>query len=706
MELSGQFSAKKKGAPGGGEVTTDEFTGGVLRGGKPAEYGPLQPTEASPRVGIVRGVNRGFLETDAPTQQPGWSLAASRTAMNRAPGAGRDLTGVMRDVGAPKSREMTLPSQSGDVSGLGDEAGEFKLNQKPKSIAEDTSKLVTAGGEKSKRKVKEKADPGDDVKQSTGYTPRPDVITEQAARQATKRPAAQAGRNSGSSGNPQLGLGETYGPVVPRIGDVTDIRRVKGDPVTTKTDSGSTVTSVPVSAKRFTGESWEDIQTTADAALSTQRYSRVNKDHTPLLPAGYRPGSIRPESGESTDYDHRSGIGTGAGSVSKVNRSQAATAASAEELEQARQDRGSNTRGIEMLRENAQNIAATGKIELNRGGEFSEFVDVPAGNAAAVAALQYLKGQRSAANTVKETVRGVNVQGARINNSKGGQAPTGSRSSQVSDELNEAVTDEVVGMMSGPPKSVPGAGQIEGVPEVRNVEVTRDTRPGTPGDVGRLKDSKANKPRLGRNSAVSYEGMDDDGVVVNRDTGGLMKWNEDLQENTPLVPGPSIYDLRTGSTARNTEMANKRTRVADWEASGAFDPQRIAMGDAIDAQKRYGRGYKAMDPDAASFDDDMAESLARQKADRQSLETAFNPIAVSGDNRPSPEARPIETDVAASRAQRRRGRDAERAQREEAASNRQTSINDAINDLVRRQSAGEDFDFQSEVEKIRKELGG
>jgi hypothetical protein len=704
----------------------DPDTGFLLRDGKPLVYGPLPPTEASPRSGIIRGVNRGFLETDPPTQQPGWSAAASRTAVNRAPGNTRDFTGVMRDTDDVKPREIALPSQTGDTSGFGEQAGEFELNQVPTDAmgglqVDDTAHELVQGPKGRSQPLRKagpkKVDTGDDVAQSAGYVARPDVIKEQAALQAAKRPVAQ----QGTAGSRKLGRGEVYGPAIPRVGDVRDIRATGGDPVTFKTDSGSTVSTIPVTARRFTGESWEDIQTNAHDAL-VQTYPRVVKYPLPSVRTSAEDAgpemtlSItsrdRPAWDASPDVDFRGerasntprpGILPGDPTYPKVNREQAATAASAEELEAARAERETSTRGQRMIADVAAGLRATGKLEVNRGG-VRTLVNVPKGTEDIVADLTYLQGRNRAGERVLQDTNEARSASTKISEKKAGQAPTQGVTADVRTTLEEALRGQYEGLMRGP---VTNTGTqrdpVTGITDIRNVRASRDTRPGSMGDTGRLVFSKANRPRvLPPEVREAYPGMDDDGIVFDRDTGQMMRWNERTESVEPVtINRPDIGDLPVNSRAREELTRAAFQRRAQWNEQERAD-DREATARTLDQLKQYGPRAT----DVPTFDEayrQHRQEIGAETARNQRL--GLNPISSGAPGGADPISavagrRQVSNEEAEALIA---GRKTPRQEQAEAIS---AQIDASISEVMRRQSAGEDIDVNAEIARIKRELGG
>lgn len=685
-----RFENKRK-ARLANEITTDPDTGGLLRGGKPAVYGPNPPTGANLRV------SGGFLQSDPPTEQPGWSRAARLTALNRAPGAGRDLSGVMRDVGDVKPRqELALPSQTGDLSGLGDDAGEFKLNQKPvegleaigagNMLTDDPEQITQrASGEGRRRTRQDTA--GDDVKQSAGYTPRPDVIKEQAERRIQEpKPLTRIERSR------DLPAGRAYGPALPKAGDL-----IYGRQVAPKTNPDS------FTARVFDGEEWKTKLVRNTSVKDTQKYQRTvplpGFEPTEALPEGYTPR-------ESGDYDFRSGIGTGAGSVNKVNRTQAAVAASAEELEQARQERTTATRGQQMLRDRTAAISQIGNVRVRHRGEFDELVPVPRGNEETVSELEYMVGPNEAARTVKKVAGEVGTATKQISNRKGGQQPTTSATTDFRSTLQERLDDAVGELMRGPQvNSGTQRDAATGLTDIRNVRVTRDTRPGTMGDVGRLASSKANKPRvLPPEVLEQYPGMDDDGVIIDPDTGSMRIWNERTESLEPARYGPSIGSLPANSRAREEQYRAAALRRQTWNAEER-ETDREAVARTMEQLRRYGPRAT----DAPTFDEAYKQHRAEIGAEtRRSQRLGFNPMATGAPGGADPVSttlgrRQISNEEAEALIA---GRQGGMTARQEAEAALNADIDASIEEVMRRQSAGEDIDINAEIARIKRELGG
>ena len=685
-----RFENKRK-ARLANEITTDPDTGGLLRGGKPAVYGPNPPTGANLRV------SGGFLQSDPPTEQPGWSRAARLTALNRAPGAGRDLSGVMRDVGDVTPRSAALPSQTGDLSGLGDDAGEFKLNQKPTEGLEaigagnmltDDPEQITQRASGEGPRITRQNNAGDDVKQSAGFTPRPDVIKEQAARRTQEaKPFTRVERSR------DLPAGRAYGPALPKTGDL----------IYNKGAIAPNVDPASFTARVLDGEEWKTKLLKNTSIKDTQKYERTvpiaGFEPTQALPEGFTPR-------ESSDYDFRSGIGTGAGSVNKVNRNQAAVAASAEELEQARQERSTATRGQQMIRDRSANIAQTGNVRARYRGEFDELVPVPRGTEETVSELEYMVGPNAAARTVKKVAGEVGTAAKQISNRKGGQEPTASITTDFRSTLQERLDDALGDLMRGPQvNSGTQRDAATGITDIRNVRATRDTRPGTMGDVGRLASSKANKPRvLPPEVLEQYPGMDDDGVVIDPDTGSMSRWNERTESVEPARFGPSIGSLPANSRAREEQYRAAALRRQTWNAEER-EADREATARTMEQLRQY--GPRAVDE--PKFDEAYQQHRAEIGAEtRRSQRLGFNPMTTGA---------PGGTDPVSTTSGRRQisneeaealiaGRQGGMTARQEAEAALSADIDASIEEVMRRQSAGEDIDVNAEIARIKRELGG
>jgi len=684
-----RFANKRK-ARLANEITTDPDTGGLLRGGKPAVYGPNPPTGANLRV------VDGFLQSDPPTEQPGWSRAARLTARNRAPGAGRDLSGVMRDVGDVKPRqELALPSQTGDLSGLGDDAGEFKLNQKPvegleaigaaNMLTDDPEQIIQrASGE---GPIRINTD-GDDVKQSAGFIPRPDVIKEQAERRTREpKPLTRIERNR------DLPAGRAYGPALPKTGDLIYNEGV----IAPNVDPAS------YTARVFNGEEWKTKLLRNTSIKDTQKYQRT----VPV--AGFEPAKALSEGytpRESSDYDFRSGIGTGAGSVNKVNRTQAAAAASAEELEQARQERSTATRGQQMIRDRSAAIAQTGNVRLRNKDAFDTLVPVPRGNEETVAELEYLIGPQTTAKTVADVGANVSRTIKKVAAQKSGHRPSISGAEDFRSTLRDKVNDYVEGIMKGPQvNSGTQRDAVTGITDVRNVRVTRDTRPGTMGDVGRLVSSTANKPRvLPPEVREQYPGMDDDGVITDPDTGSMSIWNERTESVEPARFGPSIGSLPANSRAREEQYRAAALRRQAWNPEERED-DREAVARTMEQLRRYGPRAN----DAPTFDEAYQQHRAEIEAEtRRSQRLGFNPVATGAPGGTDPVSttlgrRQISNEEAEALIA---GRQSGMTARQEAEAALRADIDASIEEVMRRQSAGEDIDINAEIARIKRELGG
>jgi hypothetical protein len=732
----------------------DPDTGGLMRDGKPAVYGP-NPNLRPPSVSVEGGV----VTSDAGEFQPGWNQAALRTLKNTRPGNTRDFTGVMRDVGDVEPRGIALPSQTGDTSGFGEQAGEFELNQRPSDTVGGISDPVDkpegerTGDVETRTKLrptsKKKVDTGDDVAQSAGHVARPDVIKEQAAKReeemkAGKRrpvlppsgsaprvplPGAGPSRPPLPTPNPSSGVippvdrtakplrrGEAFGPAQPMPGDY--ILKHKSPTV--------------MQADVFDGSSWNRISNIGDVESGTNALDpRTTQPYPRIVPSA--DGKARPAfrtsaeyyaatqaegaatTGPSTDVDFRGerasntprpGILPGDPTYPKVNREQAATAASAEELEAARAERETSTRGQRMIEDVTAGIRATGKIEVNRG-KVRSLIPVPKGNEATVGELAYIEGTNRAGERVRDASAEVLKASKEINAQRSGQAPTQGAAADVRTILDEALRSQYEGLMRGP---VTNTGTmrdpVTGITDIRNVRATRDTRPGTMGDVGRLAASESNRPRVQPSEPrEAYPGMDDDGVVIDRDTGQMLRWNEDTEELQRVAFGPSIRDLPAASKARADMTRAQRQRRQSWREQGLIntDDASEAMVRAIDELQGYGRRM-----DQPGFD----EILDRHRAEvaeetRMSQRLGYNPISTGAPGGTDPistvaGSRRIGNEEAAAIAGRRSGRTA----RQEQAEALNTSIDEAISEVMRRQSAGEDVDVNAEIARIKRELGG
>lgn len=692
----------------------DPDTGGLMRDGKPAVYGPL-PNLRPPSVSVEGGV----VTSDPGEFQPGWNQAALRTRENTRPGNTRNFTGVMRDVGDVKPRGIALPSQTGDTSGFGEQAGEFELNQRPSDTVGgikdplDKTEGERTGDVETRTKLrptsKKKVDTGDDVAQSAGYVARPDVIKEQAAKRSTESTPVL---RRDIEGPRPLPPGRAYGPAVPQPGDM-----IAGRAVAPKTDPGS------FSARVFNGESWDTkllrntnfkdnpmYPRTVPVADSDTSDEYAGPEMTVSITSRGRPSwDASPDvdfRGERLSPTSRPGILPGDPTYPKVNREQAATAASAEELEAARAERETSTRGQRMIADVAAGLRATGRLETNERG-VRTLINVPKGTEETVADLTYIEGRNRAGARVRDASGEALEANTKIKAQKSGQKPTQGVAADVRATLDEALRSQYEGLMRGP---VINTGTmrdpVTGITDIRNVRAHRDTRPGTMGEVGPLTFSKANRPRVQPSEPrEDYPGMEDDGVVIDRDTGQTLRWNPDTEELQRVAFGPSIRDLPAASKGRADMMRAQRQRRQSWREQGIIntDDATEAMTRAIDELQSYGRRM-----DQPGFD----EILDRHRAEvaeetRLSQRTGYNPIRTGAPGGTDPIStvagpRRISNEEAETIVGRRSGRTARQEQMEAL----NTSIDEAISEVMRRQSAGEDIDVNAEIARIKRELGG
>jgi len=683
-------------------LRNDPNTGGLMRDGKPAVYGP-NPNLRPPSTKVEGGV----FVSDPGEFQPGWNRAALRTLANTRPGNTRDFTGVMRDVGDVEPRGIALPSQTGDTSGLGEQAGEFELNQVPTDAMgglqiDDTGHALVQEqeGTKGRRQPLRKAGPkkvdtGDDVAQSAGYVARPDVVKEQAAKRSTESTPVL---RRDIEGPRPLPPGRAYGPAVPRPGDM-----VVGRAVAPKTDPAS------YSARVFDGESWNTKLLKNTNFKDNPMYSRtvpLAGSATTSTPSAFyspRPSADVDFRGERISQQPRPGILPSDPTYPKVNREQAATAASAEELEAARAERESNTRGQRMIADVAAGLRATGRLEVNRGG-VRTLVNVPKGTEDTVADLTYLQGRNRAGERVLQDTAEAQSASAKINKMKSGQAPTQGVTADVRTVLEEALRGQYEGLMRGP---VTNTGTqrdpVTGITDIRNVRATRDTRPGTMGDVGRLAASKANRPRvLPPEVREAYPGMDDDGVIIDSDTGAMSRWNERTESVEPVtVNRPDIGDLPVNSRAREELTRAAFQRRAQWNEQERAD-DREATARTLDQLRQY--GPRAID--VPTFDEayrQHRQEIGAETARNQRL--GLNPISSGAPGG----ADPIST-VAGRRQVSNEEAEAlisgRKTARQEQAESISAQIDASISEVMRRQSAGEDIDVNAEIARIKRELGG
>lgn len=690
----------------------DPNTGGLMRDGKPAVYGPnpnLRPPSVSVEGGVVTSNPGEF--------QPGWNQAALRTLENTRPGSTRDFTGVMRDVGDVEPRGMALPSQTGDTSGLGEQAGEFELNQRPSDTVGgikdpvDKTEGERSGDVETRTKLrptsKTKVGTGDDVAQSTGYVARPDVIREQAAKRS-KESTPVLRRDIDPRPLPP---GRAYGPAVPQPGDMTI-----GRAVAPKTDPGS------YSAQVFNGESWNTrlLRNTkfkdnpmyprtvpvAGSATTSAEDAGPEMEISITYGGGRRPWDSSPDvdfRGERISSTPRPGILPGDPTYPKVNHEQATVAASAEELEQARAERESNTRGQRMIADVAAGLRATGRLEVNRGG-VRTLVNVPKGTEDIVADLTYIQGRNRAGERVLQDTNEALSASTKINERKSGQAPTQGVAADVRTVLEEGLRGQYEGLMRGPAISTGTMRDpVTGITDIRNVRATRDTRPGTMGDVGTLAFSKANRPRvLPPEVREEYPGMDDDGVVFDPDTGAMSRWNERTESVEPVtVNRPDIGDLPANSRARQELTRAAFQRRTQWNEQERAD-DREATARTLDQLRQYGPRAT----DAPTFDEayrQHRQEIGAETARNQRL--GLNPLSSGA---------PGGTDPISTVAGRRQvsneeaealiaGRKTARQEQAEAIS---AQIDASISEVMRRQSAGEDIDVNAEIARIKRELGG
>jgi hypothetical protein len=242
-----------------------------------------------------------------------------------------------------------------------------------------------------------------------------------------------------------------------------------------------------------------------------------------------------------------------------------------------------------------------------------------------------------------------------------------------------------------------------GITDIRNVRATRDTRPGTMGDVGRLASSKANRPRvLPPEVREAYPGMDDDGVIIDSDTGAMSRWNERTESVEPVtVNRPDIGDLPVNSRAREELTRAAFQRRAQWNEQERAD-DREATARTLDQLRQY--GPRAVD--VPTFDEayrQHRQEIGAETARSQRLGLNPNSSGAPGG------ADPIST-VAGRRQVSNEEAEAlisgRKTARQEQAEAISAQIDASISEVMRRQSAGEDIDVNAEIARIKRELGG
>jgi hypothetical protein len=195
--------------------------------------------------------------------------------------------------------------------------------------------------------------------------------------------------------------------------------------------------------------------------------------------------------------------------------------------------------------------------------------------------------------------------------------------------------------------------------------------------------------------------MDDDGVVIDSDTGAMSRWNERTESVEPVtVNRPDIGDLPANSNARQELTRAAFQRRAQWNEQERAD-DREATARTLGQLRQY--GPRAVD--VPTFDEAYTQhrqEIGAETARNQRL--GLNPISTGAPGG----ADPISS-VAGSR--RISNEEAEalvsgRTARQEQADAVSAQIDASISEVMRRQSAGEDVDVNAEIARIKRELGG